>query len=102
MHSKHLLVAMYLKCLNKVVWYKYLPELILHDCIPKQKGIQKQDNVITFIAFCLRALKCKSFIIYENDNTHWLLLKKRPFFLVMIFRASLSGRDDFIPSGSLD
>ncbi len=44
-----------------------------------------------FIVFRLLALRCKSFIAYENYYINWLLA----LFLV-IFSASLSGSDDFV------
>ncbi len=51
----------------------------------------------TFIVFRLLALRRKSFIMYENDYTQWLLLL---FFV--IYSAGLSGSDNFILFDSLD
>ncbi len=79
------------KSVAKVFLYNCLPELLQEYRHPPPKAMT------TFIVFRLLALRRKSFIMYENDYTQWLLLL---FFV--IYSAGLSGSDNFILFDSLD
>ncbi len=91
--SQHLCVVM-------VVLKSQIKVAFLYNCLNRlrsQTAASPLKAMTTFIVLRLLALRCKSFIVYENYYIQWLLL----VFLV-IFSASLSRSDDFVLFDSLD
>ncbi len=92
--SQHLCVVMVV--LKSQIKVAYFCIIVLIDCVHKQQH-PPLKAMTAFIVLRLLALRCKSFIVYENYYIQWLLLV-----FLLIFSTSLSESDDFVLFDSLD